>query len=183
LEGKGIYVILLGIIGVLTLTVAVLVIFIFVTFNKPALTAEATADSPIATDSGPVLIPADELKTFNPFATKDNASAPAVYDLQASEGHASSFVQVTLLLKYNVGVKRENELTHTTLVQESSVAEIKQACSIYFKGLTYEDCKSPEAIPKAQDFLKEEFNRIVDENAADNIQIIYKVIIENMLPQ
>lgn len=183
MEGKSIYMILLGIIAVLTVAVAVLAIFLFVTFNRPAAGVPASSESVIASDSGPKLIPADELQTFNPFGTKDNASAPAIFDLKASEGHETAFAQVTILLKYDVSVKRENEVAYKTLVESDSISELKQACSLYFKQLTYEDCKNPDAIPKAQDFLKEEFNRIVDENAAEKLQIVYKVIIENILPQ
>ncbi len=183
MEGKGIYIILLGIIAVLTLSVAVLVIFLFVTFNNPAPAAQASAGETAATESGPKIIPSDRLKEFNPFATKDDPEAPAVYDLQPSEEHPSSFVQVTLLLKYDVGEKRANEEAYTLLVETEAASEIKQACSLYFKGLTYEECKSPEAVPKAQDHLKEEFNRIIDENKGEKLQIVYKVIIVNMLPQ
>lgn len=184
MQGKGIYVILLGIIAVLTLAVAVLSIFLFVMFNHPsqgAVTPLETAAE--ASAEGPKLVPADELKTWNPFATKDNANAPALYDLLPTEGHMNSFVQVTLLVKYDVGKKRENEEAHTKLVESDAAAEIKQACALYFKNLTFEDCKSPEAVPKAQDALKESFNRSVDENAAEELGIVYKVIIENLLPQ
>jgi flagellar basal body-associated protein FliL len=183
-QGKGIYAILLGIIAVLTLAVAVLSIFLFVMFNQPGrVPAEASASATAATAEGPKLVPAEELRTWNPFATKDNANAPVLYDLMPSEGHEKSFVQVTLLVKFDVGKKRENEEAYAQLVESDSAAEIKQACSLYFKNLTYEDCKSPDAVPKAQDTLKESFNRIVDESAAKELGIVYKVIIENLLAQ
>ncbi len=184
LEGKSIYIILLGIVAVLTLTVAILVIFLFVTFNNPPVAAGQPSEEAIGTDVGaPRMIPADELRTWNPFATADNPNAPAVYDLMPTETHKNSFVQVTLILKYDVGSKRRNEEKHRVLVEEASVSEIKQACSIYFKGLDYEDTKSADAIPKAQDYLIEEINRIVNGNAAEKVDIVYRVIIENMLPQ
>ncbi len=183
MEGKGIYVILLGIIAVLTLSVAVLVIFLFVTFNNPAPATEASASESSTAETGPKLVPSDQLVTYNPFGTEKEPEAVAVYDLQPSELHPNSFVQVTMLMKYDVGEKRAKEAEYKALIQEEAASEIKQACSMYFKGLTYEDCKSPEAIPKAQDHLKQEFNRIIDENAGEKIQVVYKVIIENMLPQ
>lgn len=184
MQGKGIYAILLGIIAVLTLAVAVLSIFLFVMFNQPGRApAEATASIAAATAEDPRLVPAEELRTWNPFATKDNANAPALYDLMPSEGHEKSFVQVTMLVKYDVDKKRKSEEAYAQLVENDSAAEIKQACAMYFKNLTFEDIKSPDAVPKAQDALKESFNRIVDENAAKELGIVYKVIIENLLAQ
>ena len=189
MQGKGIYIILLGIIAVLTLSVAVLSIFLFVTFNQTVATGTVAAaeESGHTSESGSSrVVPGDELRTWSPFSSGEGEKVtvePAVYDLKPSEGHTGSFVQVTLLMKYDVGVKREHETEYALIVEEESASEIKQACSMYFKGLTYEDCKSPEAIPMAQDALKEEFNRIVDESAGEEIGIVYKVIIENMLAQ
>lgn len=184
MQGKGIYVILLGIIAVLTLSVAVLSIFLFVMFNHPApggvqdlAQAEETAEPEIR------LVPAEEQRSWNPFATGDNPNAPGLYNLMPSEGRESSFLQVTLLIKYDVGENRELEALHSELVETFSAAEIRQACAMYFRRLTYEEVKAAEAIPQAQDALKEAFNRIIDENAGEPLGIIRKVVIENMLPQ
>lgn len=184
MQGKGIYVILLGIIAVLTLAVAVLSIFLFVMFNHPSQgPVEPAATDSAVTAEGPKLVPAEELRTWNPFATSDNANAPALFDLLPSPEHEKSYVQVTLLVKFDVGKKRNNEEDYAQLVESDSAPEIKQAVALYFKNLTFDECKSPEAVPKAQDALKESFNRIVDENAAEELGIVYKVIVENLLPQ
>ena len=184
MQGKGIYVILLGIIAVLTLAVAVLSIFLFVMFNHPSQGSVPLAETAAAvTADEPRLVPAEELRTWNPFATSDNANAPALYDLLPSEDHEKSYVQVTLLVKFDVGKKRAKEDDYAQLVESDAAPEIKQAVALYFKNLTFDDCKSPEAVPKAQDALKETFNRIVDDNAAEELGIVYKVIIENLLPQ
>ena len=183
MQGKGIYIILLGIIAVLTLTVAVLSIFLFVTFNQAVTPATASSESAAAASGEPAGVPADQLKTWNPFATKENADASAIIDLKPSEAHEDSYAQVNLLLKYDVGEKRANEEAYTILVETDAAAEIQQALILYFKNLTYEECKAADAIPKAQDHLREEFNRIVDETAGEPRGIVYKVIIKNILPQ
>jgi flagellar basal body-associated protein FliL len=184
MAGKGVYVVLLGIIGILSLALAVLIIFIFTTFNSVKMAqAPAAAATEQAQTGEDRIIPNDELEEFNVFGTEKDEGATIVYDLMPSVEHPNSFVQAKILVKFDIGPKGKLLAEREKLVKVQTLAELRQACSIYFKSLTFEDVKSPDAIPKAQEHLKEVFNEIVNEGSKEKTVIIYKVIIENLLPQ
>jgi flagellar basal body-associated protein FliL len=180
LEGKGIYTILLAIVAVLTLAVAVLVIFLFTTFNSRVVTGtESTQPVSVATERP---VPPDELKEYVMY-TGEGSNASGLFNLKASPEHPEGYLMVTFSVKYDVGPKRKLEEDRTALVEATYASELKQAASLYFGNLTYEDASDIATRQKAADTLRDTFNEIVNAGVTEKQVIVYKVVFDKWLVQ
>lgn len=181
MEGKGIYTILLAIVAVLTLAVAVLVIFLFTTFNRGTVTAGngETLPDTVATERP---VPPDELKEYIIY-TGEGASGSGLFNLKATPEHPEGYLMVTFSVKYDVGPKRKLEEERTALVEATYASELKQAASLYFGNLTYEEANDTATRQKAADTLRDTFNEIVNTGVTEKQVIIYKVVFDKWLVQ
>jgi len=171
LEKKGIYTILLSIVAVLSLALAVLIVFLFISYpsrNNKAVQADNTISERVVPDS--------ELVEYKLFDGQEK-----IFALKYEPDHPDSIVLVSVSIKCDTGEKRKNEEKINNLISLYT-SELEQAVGDYFADMSYSDAKNIETRYKARDDLLEIFNSILNENKQVKQKIVYKVTL-NMLPQ
>jgi len=171
LEKKGIYTILLSIVAVLSLALAVLIVFLFISYpsrNNKAVQADNTISERVVPDS--------ELVEYKLFDGQEK-----IFALKYEPDHPDSIVLVSVSIKCDTGEKRKNEEKINNLISLYT-SELEQAVGDYFADMSYSDAKNIETRYKARDDLLEIFNNILNENKQVKQKIVYKVTL-NMLPQ
>jgi len=171
LEKKGIYTILLSIVAVLSLALAVLIVFLFISSpsrNNKAVQADNTISERVVPDS--------ELVEYKLFDGQEK-----IFALKYEPDHPDSIVLVSVSIKCDTGEKRKNEEKINNLISLYT-SELEQAVGDYFADMSYSDAKNIETRYKARDDLLEIFNSILNENKQVKQKIVYKVTL-NMLPQ
>lgn len=168
MQGKALYAILLSIIAVLTLALAVLVIFLFTTYNniKPANSAEA---SPTAAANRDV-VPEDEQGKFVLFTKTDGSAENAVFNLKPSPAYKDSFMMVSITITYDMGKDKDPEGKRKAIIS-TYTSELREACIAYFRAQTYEDITEEAAMNKARDTLKDTFNSIMAGKSKEKLVI------------
>lgn len=171
MEKKGIYTILLSIVAVLSLALAVLIVFLFISYpsrNNKAVQADNTISERVVPDS--------ELVEYKLFDGQEK-----IFALKYEPDHPDSIVLVSVSIKCDTGEKRKNEEKINNLISLYT-SELEQAVGDYFADMSYSDAKNIETRYKARDDLLEIFNSILNENKQVKQKIVYKVTL-NMLPQ
>lgn len=171
MEKKGIYTILLSIVAVLSLALAVLIVFLFISYpsrNNKAVQADNTISERVVPDS--------ELVEYKLFDGQEK-----IFALKYEPDHPDSIVLVSVSIKCDTGEKRKNEEKINNLISLYT-SELEQAVGDYFADMSYSDAKNIETRYKARDDLLEIFNNILNENKQVKQKIVYKVTL-NMLPQ
>lgn len=169
LEGKGVYTILLAANAILALALAVLVIFLFVTWGPNNGTT--ITENPTMKDER--LVPMDESKEFDIFPGQDT-SAP-FFTLKPEPEHPDSILMLTMKIKCDMGKKSKNEEEITSLVTQTYAAELQQAVTDYISKLTYSDVILEETKYKTRDDLKSIFNEILNSGRKEKEPIVYSV--------
>lgn len=170
MESKSIYTILLAIIAVLTLALAVLIIFLFVTYNPNVKAAED-----VRTDGAMAerIVPDDEMIEFKLFGGEEK-----MFALKGEPEHPDSIVLVSLSLKCDAGAKKKKAEEITKLVTELYLSELEEAVGDYFAGITLTEAKEMETRYKARDDLLNTFNEILNANKHPKEKIVYKVTLQ-----
>ena len=171
MEKKGIYTILLSIVAVLSLALAVLIVFLFISYpsrNNKSVQADNTISERVVPDS--------ELVEYKLFDGQEK-----IFALKYEPDHPDSIVLVSVSIKCDTGEKRKNEEKINNLISLYT-SELEQAVGDYFADMSYSDAKNIETRYKARDDLLEIFNNILNENKQVKQKIVYKVTL-NMLPQ
>lgn len=186
-QGKGVYVILLAIVAILTLAVAVLTIFLFLSFNAKVASTGTAEETVSESDTGERTVATEELKEIAIYsdAESGNASAPGagLFNLKATPDHPESYLMLFMAVKIDCGEERKLETERTALVEVEYVKEIRQAATLYFRNLTFDEVSDPAAMQKAADELKDTFNNVLNEQAEEKETIVYKVIFDKWLVQ
>ncbi|WP_237266902.1 flagellar basal body-associated FliL family protein [Thermoclostridium stercorarium] len=172
LEKKGVYTVLLSIIAVLSLALAVLIIFLFISYPNMK-NQKATV---VSTEISDRYVADDELAEFKLFGGEEK-----VFALKDEPDRPDSIALVSISIKCDVGEKRKNEERINNLISLYK-SELEQAVGDYFANITYTEAKAPEFRSKAREELMEIFNNILNENKQAKQKIIYKVML-NILPQ
>ncbi|HPO75843.1 flagellar basal body-associated FliL family protein [Thermoclostridium caenicola] len=177
MQGKSLYAILLSIIAVLTLALAVLVIFLFTTYNgiNPDKQANATEPPQQVRD-----VPPEEQAKLNIYATEDGIGGDAIFNLKPSPAHENSFLKASVTIVYDTGKKRKN-LEERTAILKECLGEFKEACIEYFRSQTYEQLSEDNAMEKARDTLRDKFNSILEGRTDE--RIVLRVVFEGWIIQ
>ncbi|HEY8422714.1 MAG TPA: flagellar basal body-associated FliL family protein [Thermoclostridium sp.] len=171
MEKKSINIVLLSIIAVLSLAIAVLIIFLFISYPSQK-NAQAAVDGIISER----VVPDSELAEYKLFNGEEK-----IFALKYEPDHPDSIVLVSVSIKCDTGEKRKNEETISNLISLYT-SDLEQAVGDYFANMTYSEAKDLETRYKARDDLMEIFNSILNENKQIKKKVIYKVTL-NMLPQ
>ncbi len=179
MQGKTLYTILLSIIAVLTLALAVLVIFLFTTFNSGKVDPEKNPTT------GRV-VPLEEQLQVNLYAVgsddKTGKAGEEVFVLKESKEHPNSFLMTSITLVYDGGTEKEKVAeARKALFEKTYLGELKEATIEYFASKTYEDIKADNAMQLARDSLLKIYSNIISENPDE--KIILKVVFEKWIPQ
>jgi len=174
LEGKSIYTILLGIIAVLTLALAVLIIFLFISYkpNQQVQTAAPTANPTVSER----VVADDEMLEFKLFEGKEK-----MFALKAETQNPDSIVMVSVTIKCDAGPKKKKAEEITTRVN-GYISELEEAVGDYFASITLTEAKALETRYKARDDLLNTFNEILNANKQEKEKIVYRVTLQ-MFPQ
>jgi Flagellar basal body-associated protein FliL. len=178
LQGKSLYAVLLSIIAVLTLALAVMVIFLFATYNRINANQETVVaeDLPAQTRE----VPPEEEARINLYATGDETTGSNIFNLKPSPAHGNSYLRASITVVFDAGEKKKL-LESRTEVVNSCIGEFKEACIEYFRNQTYEDLSEGDAMNKAREALKEKFNEIVAQKYDE--RIILRVVFEDWIIQ
>jgi flagellar basal body-associated protein FliL len=174
LEGKSIYTILLGIIAVLTLALAVLIIFLFISY-KPNQQAGNVAQ-PQNSAMAERVVADDEMLEFKLFEGKEK-----MFALKGEKDHPDSIIMVSVTLKCDAGPKKKKEQDITNRVN-AYISELEEAVGDYFAGMTLTEAKELETRYKARDDLLNTFNEILNANKQEKEKVVYRVTLQ-MFPQ
>ena len=178
MQGKSLYAVLLSIIAVLALALAVMVIFLFTTYNRisPSQEANNAKDLPQQTRE----VPPDEEARINLYAGEDGAGGDAIFNLKASPAHQNSFLKASVTIVFDAGEKKKHLETRTKLMKDCA-GEFKEACIEYFRSQTFEQLSEDAAMEKARDALKDKFNSIISKRIDE--RIIIRVVFEGWIIQ
>lgn len=174
MEGKSIYTILLSIIAVLTLALAVLIIFLFITYN-PNQQAANTAQGQ-ATTMLERVVSDDEMIEFKLFDGEEK-----MFALKSEPAHPDSIVMVSVTIKCDAGPKRKKEEEITKRIN-NYISELEEAVGDYFAAMTLTEAKELETRYKARDDLLNTFNEILNANKKEKEKTVYRVTLQ-MFPQ
>ena len=172
MERKSIYTILLSIIAVLSLALAVLIVFLFISY--PSLKDERLIQADNFIDER--LVSDDELAEYKLFDGEEK-----IFALKFEPEYPDSIVLVSVSIKCDTGKKRRDEEKINNLIALYQ-SELEQAVGDYFANMTFSEAKGIETRYKARDELLEIFNSILNENKQIKQKIVYRVTL-NMLPQ
>jgi len=178
LQGKSLYAILISIIAVLALALAVMVIFLFATYNRINTSPEANnvKDLPQQTRE----VPPEEEARLNLYAMEDGTGGDAIFNLKSSPAHENSFLKASITIVFDAGEKKKL-LEERTELMKNCVGEFKEVCIEYFRSQTFEQLTDEAAMEKARDALKEKFNNIVSKRIDE--RIILRVVFEDWIVQ
>ena len=178
MQGKSLYAVLLSIIAVLALALAVMVIFLFTTYNRinPNPEANNAKDLPQQTRE----VPPDEESRINLYAGEDGAGGDAIFNLKASPAHENSFLKASVTIVFDAGEKKKHLEARTDLMKDCE-GEFKEACIEYFRSQTFEQLSEDAAMEKARDALKDKFNSIISKRIDE--RIIIRVVFEGWIIQ
>jgi len=171
LQGKTLYTILLSIIAVLTLALAVMVIFIFTAFNG----ANAKPEHHNAAEKVEREVPQDEKAEYKLYSEE---SGDGIFNIKASEDHPNSFLMTSVSIIFDGG-KKNRKLDERRQLIEKNDSLLKQATVKYFLSKSFEDLSQENAMEEAKKALKEAFNEIVSKDSEELI-IIDVVIVKWM---
>lgn len=177
MQGKSLYTILLSIIAVLTLALAVLIIFIFTTLNS-------TAANPPKTDGVVVsrVVAPEEMAEFKLCGSVDedgNEDKDGIFNIKSTEDHPGSYILVSVSIIYDGGDKNALLEQRKALLEKTYSSELKQETIEYFMGKTFNELHAPGAIQEAQGALKDTYCKIIGEDS----NIILKVVFGKWLIQ
>ena len=176
MQGKSLYTILLSIIAVLTLALAVLIIFIFTTLNS-------TTPQPAGGDGIVVsrVVAPEEMAEFKLCGSVDeNGKAQGdVFNIKSTDDHPSSFIMASVSIIYDGGDKNALLEQRKALLEKTYSSELKQATIDYFRNKTFNELQAPGAMQEARDTLKDSYCKIIGEDS----NIILKVVFGQWLIQ
>jgi len=174
LEGKSIYTVLLAIIAVLTLALAVLIIFLFISYNP---NRQALSIAQPNTEMAERVVADDEMIEFKLFNGEEK-----MFALKSEPEHPDSIVMVSVTLKCDAGTKRKKEADIVNRVSVLYISELEEAVGDYFAAMTLSEAKELETRYKARDDLTDIFNDILNANRQEKEKIVYRVTLQ-MFPQ
>lgn len=180
MQGKSLNAILLAIVAVLALALAVTSIFLFTTVNN-----KETSDEEIDQTVGNRSVPADEQAETNLYAVgSDDTSGKAgeaVFNLKSTEKNPNSFIMVSISIIYDAGDKKALLEQHKQLLESTYLSELKQATIEYFRGKSFEELQSPDAMEQAREALKDIYNGIISPDPEE--QIILRIVFDRWIIQ
>lgn len=174
MEGKSVYTILLAIIAVLTLALAVLIIFLFISYKPNQQAAGVTPTTNPAMSER--VVADDEMLEFKLFEGKEK-----MFALKEETEHPDSIVMVSVTIKCDAGPKKKKEQDITTRVN-GYISEMEEAVGDYFAAMTLTEAKELETRYKARDDLLNTFNDILNANKKEKEKVVYRVTLQ-MFPQ
>jgi flagellar basal body-associated protein FliL len=164
LQGKTLYTILLSIIAVLTLALAVLIIFIFTAYNGNKVNPSSKETQKPLVERA---VPKEERAELQLYADEGNE---AIFNIRSTEDHPNSFLMASISIIYDGG-KKNKKLEERKTLLEKNLSMLKQASIKYFLNKSFEDLSKDDAMDDAQSALKAAFNEIVSTDSEEMIVI------------
>lgn len=165
--GKGSFFILLFVVAFLSLTLAGLAGYVFF-FAGPT---QSAAPETTVNEKNKVV---DESK----LGEKQLFDSKKYFNLKSTDDKKISVIQVGIKIKYFKEVDKLKE--KDILAKLSSYdSEIKEQVGIYFRNLTLEDVKMPDAEERARKVLVQQFNKTYGEKE----DIVYSIIFDEWFYQ
>ena len=175
MEGKSIYTILLAIIAVLTLSLAVLIIFLFISYGPNQKQAQTNVPTEAAMQER--VVADDEMLEFKLFEGKEK-----MFSLKSEPANPDAIVMVSVTIKCDAGEKRKKEQDVTNRVSVLYLSELEEAVGDYFAAMTLSEAREMETRYKARDDLMNTFNEILNANKQKKEKTVYRVTLQ-MLAQ
>ena len=174
MQGKSLYTILLSIIAVLTLALAVMIIFIFTAFNtNRGAPSSGETPKPLVERA----VPKEEQQEFKLFGESNEA----IFNIKSTEDHPNSFLMTSISIIYDGGKKNKLAEERKELLNKN-LSMLKQACIKYFMNQSFDDLSGEEAMDKARTSLKAAFNEIVRTDDSEEA-IIIDVVFDKWIRQ
>ena len=177
MQGKTLYTILLAIIAVLTLSLAVLIIFVFTTFSSNHSAAVDKNQRP----ADQVVVPAEEQAELTLYGAGTDSKTDGVFNLKSTKDHPNSFLMASVSIKYDGGKKNKFLEERKQLFEVTYLSQLRQATIEFFRGKSYDDLKSTDAMQECRDELKEIYGQIISESA--DAKIILRVVFDKWILQ
>jgi flagellar basal body-associated protein FliL len=175
LQGKTLYTILLSIIAVLTLALAVMIIFVFTAFNgNDGVPSSKESQKPLVGRA----VPKEEQAEFQLYGKEGNNEA--VFNIKSTESHPNSFLMASISIIYDGG-KKNKKLEERTALIEKNLSMLKQDAIKYFLSQSFDDLSAADAMEKARTALKASFNEIVSVDSEE--MIIIDVVFDKWIKQ
>lgn len=163
MQGKTLYTILLSIIAVLTLALAVMIIFIFTAYSG----ANAKPQQGDEVEKVQRDVPPDEQAEYKLYSEDDGNG---IFTIKASEKHPNSYLLCSISIIYDGG-KKNRKLDERQKLLEKSDSLLKQATVKYFLSKSYEDLSEEDAMEEARAALKAAYNDIVSVDSEELLVI------------
>lgn len=178
MQGKTLNTILLAIIAVLTLAVAVLVIFLFTTINAGKPKTDNQTDKPAIKQR---VVPIDEQAEFYLYSEDKGKPKDAILSLKGTEEKPNSFLMTSISVTYDAGEKNKLLEKRKLLLEQTYIGELRQATMEYFRSKSVADLNKDDAVKTARDELITIFNGILSKNPDE--KIIINIVFENWIIQ
>lgn len=163
MQGKTLYTILLSIIAVLTLALAVMIIFIFTAFNG----ANAKPEQGGEVEKIERAVPLEEQAEYKLYSEENG---DGIFNIKASEKHPNSFLMCSVSIMFDGG-KKNKKLDERQRLLEKNDSLLKQATVKYFLSKSFEDLSEEDAMEEARAALKAAYNDIVSQDSEELIVI------------
>lgn len=164
MEGKGSFIILLIVVAFLSLTLAGLAGYVFF-FAGP-------------TQSTAVNVAATTKKVDESKLAEKQLFDKKYFNLKSTDNNKISVIQVGIKIKYfkEVGKLKEKDILAKFTTYDP---EIKEKIGVYFRNLTIDDVKTPDAEDKARKALVQQINAIFNEKE----DIVYTIVFDEWFYQ
>jgi flagellar basal body-associated protein FliL len=172
LQGKGTLIILLLIIAVLTLIIAGMTAYIFISAGASNQTSGTASKEPAQKSQA---VNKTETKVFN---EGDLVEYPLYeekqyFNLKNADSNKITVIQVQVSLEYIKKVKGIKSVEKRLLVFDN---KIKESIIIYFLGLTLDDVKRPETMEKTKKDLTQKINELLTSGDSEKAAIVNDVV-------
>lgn len=175
MQGKTLYTILLSIIAVLTLALAVMIIFVFTAFNGANAKPVQETNKPLVERA----VPKDEQAEYKLY-TSSGSNGDAIFNIKSTKEHPNSFLMASISILYDGG-KKNKFLEERQLLFDKNTSLLRQATIKYFMSQSFDELRAEDAMEKAQAALKAAYNDIVSIDSEN--MIVINVVFDKWIMQ
>lgn len=168
MEGKGNYIILLIIVAVLTLTLAILVGYLFIISGAPQQNREVSAN-----------IAAQNIPDDSQMGKRAIFDEKKLVNLK-TDNNQISVIQINGVIKY---IKKVKGIKNIEEKLDFYAEQIRETVCSYFQSLTIEQVRDPEFKKKAKQDIKNQLNDLLNSSENSKTEIIYEVIFDEWFYQ
>lgn len=168
LEGKGNYIILLVIVAVLTLTLAILVGYLFIISGAPQENSEVSAN-----------VAAQNIPDDSQLEKRQLFDEKKLVNLK-TDNDKISVIQINGVIKYHKKVKGIKNVEEKL---DFYAEQMRETVCSYFQSLTIDQVRDPEFKKKAKQDIKNQLNDLLSSSEDKKVEIVYEVIFDEWFYQ